>query len=292
MACWATAGPTGAEETLAGLIERYKLDVFRLDYNTNLGSGGMQNPQDGFLENNYWRHYDAVYAMYARLRKRFPNLMMENCAGGGGRNDLGMLSNFHWAQVSDEHGAVRALKILNGFSLAFPPEYGNSYVGTITYENFRYGDTDFRFRGQMFGQLALGGAAPDLKSLSADAEYLARVRHNIQLYKSFIRPVLNSVLVYHHTPILPNTEPGEWIVLEHATPDRTRGYAGIFRLAGAKEDHYLFRPRGLDSSKTYKVTFDNTQTSVRVSGFELQRDGLYIRIGQPLRSELLLFEAQ
>jgi alpha-galactosidase len=51
--------------------------------------------------------------------------MMDNCAGGGGRNDLGMLSNFHWVQVSDEWGAVRTLKISNGFSLAFPPEYGN-----------------------------------------------------------------------------------------------------------------------------------------------------------------------
>jgi hypothetical protein len=81
-------------------------------------------------------------------------------------------------------------------------------------------------------------------------------------------------------------------VLEHVTPDRTRGYAGIFRLAGAKEDRYLFRPRGLDSSKNYKVTFDNTESSVRLSGFELQRDGINVRIGQPLRSELLLFEAQ
>jgi len=279
-----------AEDTLAGLIHRYKLDVFRLDYNTNLGRGGMQDAVDGYIENTYWRHYDAVYAMYSRIRKRFPNLLMENCAGGGGRNDLGMLSNFHWTQVSDESGAVRALKILNGFSLAFPPEYGMNYVGFVTEETPRYGDVDFRLRAQMFSDFGMAGAAPDLRSLAP--EYLARIRHHLELYKTFIRPVLNSVLVYHHTPILPNTEPGEWMVLEYATPDHARGYAGIFRLAEAKEDRYLFRPRGLDSSKTYKVTFDNTGTSVRVSGFELERDGINVRIGGHLRSELLLFEAQ
>jgi Glycosyl hydrolase family 36 C-terminal domain len=82
------------------------------------------------------------------------------------------------------------------------------------------------------------------------------------------------------------------IVLEHATPDRTRGYAGLFRLAGGRDDVYRFRPRGLDASKSYKVTFDNAGISTRVSGLELERDGLSIRIGQPLRSELLLFEAQ
>ena len=216
--------------------------------------------------------------------------MMENCAGGGGRNDLGMLNNFHWAQVSDEWGAVRTLKILNGFSLAFPPEYGNSYFGSVSYENLRYGDIDFRMRAQMFSDFGMGGAAPDVANLAP--EYMTRIRHHVELYKSFIRPVLNSVLVYHHTPVLPNTEPGEWIVLEHATPDHTRGYVGIFRLAGAKEDRYLFRPRGLDSSKTYKVTFDNTQSSVRVSGFELQNGGINVRVGQPLRSELLLFKAE
>jgi alpha-galactosidase len=149
-----------AKETLAGLIERYKLDVFRLDYNADLGRGGVQNKRDGFVENNYWRHYDAVYTMYKSLRRRFPNLMMENCASGGGRNDLGMLENFHWTQVSDEWGGVRTLKILNGFSLALPPEYGLSYVGFMSPENYRYGDTDFRFRGQMFGHLCLGGLAP------------------------------------------------------------------------------------------------------------------------------------
>ena len=277
-----------AEGTLAGLIERYHLDTFRLDFNADLGRGGTQNDRDGFEENSYWRHYEAVYAMYGRLRKRFPHLMMENCAGGGGRNDLGMLQNFNWAQVSDEWGAVRTLKIINGFTLALPPEYALSYVGFMSSENYRYGDTDFRLRGQMFGHLCLGGIAPDLKSFPAD--YRARVKHDVDLYKTFMRPILPTALVYHHTPILPNAEPGDWVVLEHTKPDRTHGYAGIFRLAGATEDHYLFRPRGLDDSKTYRITFDNTQETIYATGFDLRRSGIRIDIAQPLHSELLLFE--
>ena len=279
-----------AEETLVGLIERYKLDVFRLDYNAEMGHSGVQSKRDGFVENNYWRHYDAIYAMYRRLRKRFPNLLLENCASGGGRNDLGMLGNFHWTQASDEWGGVRTLKILNGFSLAIPPEYGLSYVGFMSPENYRYGDTDFRFRGQMFGHLCLGGLAPSMKDFTA--AHRDRVRHNVQLYKSFIRPILPTVKVYHHTPILPNTEPGEWCVWEHVTPDQNHGYAGLFRLAGSKEDYYLFRPRGLAASKIYKVIFDNSQDSIRKSGLELENDGLRVRIEQPLHSELLLFETQ
>jgi alpha-galactosidase len=279
-----------AEDTLAGLIERYKLDVFRLDYNTGLGSTGGQNVREGFVENNYWRYYEAVYAMYRRLRQRFPNLMLENCAGGGGRNDLGMLQNFHWTQISDEWGGVRTLKILNGFTIPLPPEYALSYVGFMDDENYRYGDTDFRFRGQMFGHLTLGGVAPSLKDFPAT--YRERVRHNVQLYKTFIRPIQPSVGVYHHTPILPNTEPGDWCVMEHFTPDQNRGYAGVFRLAGARGDSYRFRARGVDISALYKVTFDNSEKSVVLRGLDLANNGLEIHIAQPLHSELLLFERQ
>lgn len=279
-----------AEDTLVSLIDRYKLDVLRLDYNTDIGRAGAQDNRLGFEENTSWRHYEALYAMYARIRHRFPKLMLENCASGGGRNDLGMLTNFHWAQVSDQWGGVRTLKALNGFSIAFPPEYGMSYVGLMSPDDYRYGDVDFRFRGQMFGHLSLGGVAPDL--LHFPDEYRERVRHDIALYKSFIRPILPTALVYHFTPILPNTEPGHWVVIEHATPDHTKAYAGIFRLASAKEDAYLFKPRGLDPGNDYKVTFDNSGTSARMKGVDLINQGLSIRIGQPLRSELLLFEAE
>ena len=104
-----------------------------------------------------------------------------------------MLHNFHWAQTSDEWGAVRSLKILNGFTLAFPPEYGMSYVGFMSHENYRYGDTDFRLRTQTFGHLTLGGIAPNVKEFPE--AYRERVRHHVQLYKSFMRPILPTVKV-------------------------------------------------------------------------------------------------
>ena len=279
-----------AEETLAGFIQRYKLDVFRLDNNANQGRGGTQNIREGFVENNYWRYYDAIYAMYGRLRKRFPNLMMENCAGGGGRNDLGMLSNFHWAQISDEWGGVRTLKILNGFTFAFPPEWAQTYYGVLSPENHRYGDVDFRFRTLMFGQMAIGGVAPSMKQFPPALR--DRMRHDIALYKTFVRPMLPTAKVYHHTPVVPNTEAGSWVVLEHASPDHAKAYAGIFRLAAAQDDYYLFRPRGLDPARTYKVTYDNSGASVVRAGDVLQEQGVRVHVGQALRSELLLFEVQ
>ena len=57
----------------------------------------MRKLVGGYIENTYWRHYDAVYAMYSRIRNRLLK-MMGDCAGGKGENGLGMLSKFHWGK--------------------------------------------------------------------------------------------------------------------------------------------------------------------------------------------------
>ncbi len=53
---------------------------------------------------------------------------------------------------------------------------------------------------------------------------------------------------------------------------------------------YRYRARGLRAGRRYRVTFDNSGDVVEVSGLELQRDGLEIRLESPVTSELLLIE--
>src|SRR5258708_6326154 len=88
------------ESEIARLIQKYDLDMFRIDYNTGIGQGGNRM-KDGFLENTEWRHVENLYAMFDRLRARFPNVLFQNCAGGGGRLDLGILRRFHNTELSD-----------------------------------------------------------------------------------------------------------------------------------------------------------------------------------------------
>ena len=70
------------EEQIIRVIEVNQLDFFRLDYNTQPGRG-IKTIHDGFVENGYWRYYETLYGIYERLRARFPNVIFENCAGGG-----------------------------------------------------------------------------------------------------------------------------------------------------------------------------------------------------------------
>jgi len=61
------------EEQITKVIEENEIEFFRLDYNVgNIGRGGYVE-RYGYVENAYWRYYENLYALYERLRRRFPN---------------------------------------------------------------------------------------------------------------------------------------------------------------------------------------------------------------------------
>ena len=80
--------------------------------------------------------------------------------------------------------------------------------------------------------------------------------------------------------------------MEFAAPDRSKSWATFIRISDNEPNTYLFKPKGLDGQKKYRVTFDNTGQKQVLKGSDLLRDGLSIQLeqGSPA-SELLLFEA-
>ncbi len=275
------------ESEIVRLIRHYDLDLFRLDYNVSVFEGG-QRSHEGFLENTIWRHYEVIYGIFDRLQKEFPKLLIENCSSGGGRNDLGMVSRSHTGWLSDWMVQPRSLKILNGMTIALPPEYCNRMAGALM-SAYLKADLDFQLRVPLFGHWSISGVSPSIKEINPIVK--ERITHHIKLYKDFIRPMLPTCRVFHHTPVLKSLEPEGWCVLEYASSDASRIIAGIFRLVGNGDEEYLFRPRGLDVSRQYKVTFDNKGKSIKGEGVELEQKGLVVRLGKPLTSELLLFES-
>lgn len=276
------------EAELTRVFTEYGVDLFRLDYNVTDSRGGGNRVRDGFLENTTWRYYEAFYPMLERLRKKFPKMIFENCAGGGARTDLGILRYMNTTWISDVSVLPKSVKILNGMTMLLPPEICNRTYGTQWDIQRQHGDLDTQLRVTLFAHPTGIGIAPSLADLNpANAR---RVRHAYELYKTFIRPMLSTSRVYHHTPEMPYETPGGWLVLEYAARDRARAYAGTFRLSGEGEPEYVFRPRGLRPGARYRVTFDNSGDTITKTGYDLRQDGIRVRLAGGIRSELLLFE--
>jgi alpha-galactosidase len=270
---------------IVSLIEKYDLDCFRLDYNIDIAEGGAVE-RHGYTENVLWRHYDALYRIFDQIRAQFPDLLLENCSSGGGRMDLGIMSRFHWTQVTDRWSPAPALRILNGTTLALPPEVTESVTGGISEG---VADIDFLIRINLFGHVKISGIAPT--SAERNEATWQRWKHAIDLYKNFCRPMLSESKLFHHTPIQRQNELGDWIVLESATPDKSHAFVGIFRMLGAGADGYTFYPRGLDAGRRYRVRYDSAGFDREIDGGSMIDHGLTVRVPSALRSELLLIEA-
>lgn len=274
------------EAQIAGVIEQHQCDFFRLDYNVAGMKEGLHSVREGFVENGYWRYYEALYAIYDRLRARFPDVIFENCAGGGGRTDIGMTRRFSHTWVTDWQIAPRAFAVTNGMTMALPPEHVDRLLGGQS--GHSTAELDFQARLLLFVRPTLGFLHP--LGAGWNPIVLDRIKHYIGLYKGFVRPFMPASRIYHHTPVVDNPEPRGWGVLELASQDRTRGICGLFQLASPAQPDYELRLRGLDAGKRYRVTFDNAGQTCEVDGFTLMKRGLTVRLEGALTSELILFE--
>ena len=272
------------EDQIAQVISVNQLEFFRLDYNVGGQGPGAQTVRDGFVESSYWRYYEALYAVYERLRQRFPDVILENCAGGGGRTDLGLIRRFSHTWVTDWQIAPRSFTITNGMTMALPPEYVDRLLGGQN--GHIAGDIDFQARLLLFVRPTIAFLSP--LGIPLNPAQLARIRHMVDLYKGFVRPMMSEGRIYHHTPAFDGPEPQGWGVLELAARDRSRGMAGVFQLSAPREAEYTLRFRGLDLGKRYRVTWDNSGQVCELDGYALMKQGVLVRVEGPLTSELLL----
>ena len=144
-------------------------------------------------------------------------------------------------------------------------------------------------RNLIFARPTIGCFKPPYAA--PNPEQVEIVRHHVELYKNFVRPMQRNSRYFHHTPELSRLLDG-FGILEMAGKDAEKGMIGVFRLAEGEKDETRVYPRGVDPSKTYAVTFDNFGAEAVFTGAELIQNGLRVRLGGALTSELILYRAQ
>ncbi len=277
------------ESEIGRIIKKYDLDLFRIDYNTTVEEGG-NHLRDGFMENTQWCHVEALYAMFDRLRKQFPNVIFQNCAGGGGRLDLGIMGRFQNTELSDWMRAPRGLKIANGMTWILPPEILLRSFGTETGGVPADADLVTQLRATTMVLPIFRGLSPSLEEFNPLLRQ--EILRQVNLYKQVIRPILKDCRVYHHTPLTPMMEGTPWMVMEYAAPDCRADLGWIFRTSESGDPTYWFKPRGLDFSKIYQVTFSNTGRTVAIPGDRLLQTGVPVHLEGDLTSELVILRPQ
>ncbi|MDP9161241.1 MAG: alpha-galactosidase, partial [Acidobacteriota bacterium] len=284
------------------IVTDYKLDMLEHDgYLVAKGCDATDHPhaepdplnkctyRDGgfvFLQssNSTDVSYHAVRAYYdiqSNLRRQHPGLLLEICNDGGRMIDFGSAAHGDYFSITDSYDPLSNRRAFYDTSFVLPPAMLEAYVErwpVPRIENFRY-----MLRSGMMGWLSIM-----IDTSSWDAEQHKAAKEEIQLYKSFLRPLIRNGDLYH---ISDRPDGVHWDGMEYFDAKTRSGAVYAFRGSTQSQGEHTFYLRGLEPSSHYQLRFHDYSASDEIlTGTDLMKNGLVVRLPGANSSEIVFVE--
>jgi Melibiase/Glycosyl hydrolase family 36 C-terminal domain len=271
------------EKATQQAVSEYKLDYFKTDYSPIVTSCQQTSHRHHYgVDVSYWSTL-GYYAVQEALMQKFPDLILEGCSGSGHIKDFGDISRVHMIAINDTLSSLPNRQGIYDSTYAFPPAVLMDY----TYENYYDEVSDkpepYMWRSSMMNQWQIDPT----NSASWTPEQRAKVKRATEVYKSWIRPMLQDVEVHH---ILPRPDGYHWDGLFYWSPSLKHGMLYIFRPDSDILSQSVLL-KGLEPNTKYKVrTEDHSTKEATYSGQDLMNTGLVIRLPAKYTSDLVYLE--
>ncbi len=109
-----------AYNCVSKILHSANIEYVKWDMNRQLSDIGSDYLNKESQQELFHRYVLGVYEMQERLINEFPDLLLENCSGGGARFDPGMLYYSPQIWCSDDTDAVERLEIQEGTAIVYP----------------------------------------------------------------------------------------------------------------------------------------------------------------------------
>lgn len=116
--------------TLDNLLSSHNISYIKWDMNRNITNVGNGSTFQETMEQSH-RYILGLYEVVEYLSDKYPEVLFESCAGGGGRNDLGMMRYFPQVWSSDNTDAIERLNIQYGTSYLYPSIAMGAHVSVV-----------------------------------------------------------------------------------------------------------------------------------------------------------------
>ncbi len=198
-------------------------------------------------QSHFWIDYvQGLYDVYDRIRKKYPDVIVQACASGGGRVEYGALKYHQEVWTSDNTDALSRVYIQYGTNLIYPALVTGSHVsGVPNHQTNLTIPLKFRFDMAMTGRL---GMELQPEGLSENDKTFAK--RTIANYKE-IRDIVMSGDLYRINSPYDGTG---YYSLMYTSKDKSR--AVVFGFCIDYQGRTLtpkFRLNGLDPSKRYRL---------------------------------------
>lgn len=252
-------------QQMSTFLEQHPIDYIKWDMNRNMTEVGSATASPECQQETAHRYMLGLYALLDALTTRFPGILFECCAGGGGRFDPGMLHYMAQAWVSDNTDAASRVHIQYSTSLLYPPIMQCAHVSEVP--NHQLGrSTSMGMRGAV---AMSGNYGLMLDLMHQNAERDDAIRQQIAFYKTH-RQLLQFGTFWRLVSPWQHADFAAWMFV---SPDQSEVLLMAFSLVcQASAPHRLIKLAGLDATAQYRVD----EGSQPIGGDELMFRGMYV----------------
>jgi len=238
------------------VLANNKIDYVKWDFNRNLTEVGSALLPANRQKEIMHRFVLGTYDLMNRFVTAFPNILFENCSGGGGRFDAGMLYYSPQIWCSDNTDPIERLTIQFGTSMCYPVSTFGAHVSANS-----------RASIQTRANVAMCGTfGYELDPRKLTDEEKALVREQIKDYRKYSKFVREGDL---YRLIAPTNDPFR-CAWQFVSPDKKETMVTSVIMRRPETAFYVLRLRGLDPNTLYK----DSDTGEVYSGALLMNAGI------------------
>lgn len=243
-------------DQIYGLLIKYPVDYLKWDFNRNITEAGSALLPPEKQKEFFHRYILGTYELMGRITKAFPRMLLENCSGGGGRFDPGMLSFSPQIWCSDNTDPIERLTIQFGTSLCYPDLCMGAHVSACNRTNI-----ETRANVALWGTFGY-----ELDPNKMCEEDKAAVKLQIKKYHKYY-DVIHSGDLYRIISPFENHYRAVW---QFVSKDKTKALLTSVVMRRPETQAFFVRLKGLDSEKYYT----DEETGEVYSGALLMNAGL------------------
>jgi len=231
------------------ILTENDIAFLKWDYNRNWSEPGWDQLPAAEQKRVYVDFTQNLYGILADLRKKHPNVEIEDCSGGGGRVDLGILRYTDEVWPSDNTDPFDRLSQQDGFTYAYTPQVMMAWVTDSPHDlehQIRVTSIPYRMLSSMQGSLGIGADIANwTPDEAATAKRLIAAYHQVQ-------PTIVQGDLYR---LISPRNGSEFSATQTVKPDKTQSV--VFAFIHSTQMGRAFptlKLKGLDPAAQYALT--------------------------------------
>lgn len=266
-------------DTVSGILEREKIDDYREDFNMEAMPFLQMNEAPDRIGINEMKYVEGFYLFWGELRKRFPDMFIDNCSGGGRRLDY-KTASLSFPLCQSDYGCY----------LVYNEEcvqYENMYLDDWhpLHGTLNWGEEDLYHALSGMG----GGYASKIWQFNGREP---KADHDFARHKKILEWGIALRDMHLCGDVYPLVEAPEedftkWNGQQTHDPDKNEGMVQIFRRKESPDADFQLSLTGLKPDALYDVAFF-TGEKIQLSGKELAK--LNIHLDEPRSCQIIRYK--